>query len=183
MSNKYTLAQALTQPDDTTLDLQDVVITKAESKTTKTGKPYASCVIEGDGQKSYLNIFGPVPTQLNTLVTISGVKIGSFNGKRNFMGGKFTVVGGNAGNFGAPTPAPRPIPTDAQQQAFPTGHSNAVHGATAGMAVKAAVDIWLQEKKPWDESSTKFIYARAKQIVEISQAIETGKPLGEEVPF
>jgi hypothetical protein len=177
MSNKYTLAQALTQPDDTTLDLVGVVITKAESKTTKTGKPYASCIVEGDGQRTYLNIFGPVPNVLNTPVNIASVKIGSFNGKRNFTGGKFTVIGRDGET------APRPIPTDAQNQAFPTGHTNAVHGATAGMAVKAAVDIWLQEKKPWDEASTKFIYARAKQIVEISQAIESGKPLSEEVPF
>lgn len=182
MSNKYTLAQALTQPDDTTIDLVNVQITKAEAKTTKTGKPYASCTIEGDGQKCYLNIFGPIPQVLNTPVSISSLKIGSFNGKRNFMGGKFTVVA-REGDAPVSTPAPRPIPTDAQNQAFPTGHTNTVHGATAGMAVKAAVDIWLQEKKPWDEGSTKFIYARAKQIVEISQAIESGKPLSEDVPF
>jgi len=65
MSNQFTLGVALDQPDDTKMTLTNVIIVKSELKMTKTNKSYHSCTVEGDGQKTYVSIYGNAPQFLN----------------------------------------------------------------------------------------------------------------------
>jgi len=183
MSNQFTLGVALDQPDDTKMTLTNVIITKSELKMTKTNKSYHSCTVEGDGQKTYVSIYGNAPQFLNEPVNISDLKIGSWNGKRNFIGGQYSKVtkatGAIANSPSAPAAkSPYTPPPSAPNQAV-------IHGATAGMVVKAAVDIWRQNpaNTEWAPEAMAKVYCIAKDILTISQAIEGNRELPEQVPF
>jgi hypothetical protein len=61
-----------------------------------------------------------------------------------------------------------------------------LNGQTVGMAVKAAVDIWIATAAtttPWNADATKEVEIIARQIVGVSERIQSGAPVEEEPPF
>lgn len=76
---------------------------------------------------------------------------------------------------------PRPSP---QTPNPGNGQGSPVNGQTVGMAVKAAVDIWVScyPGTAWSKEAIKNVEEIARDIVAVSERIQSGTP-SEDVPF
>ena len=65
-------------------------------------------------------------------------------------------------------------PRNAQEQ--PSG--SPVHGATVGMAINKAVDVWIAtigKDQPWNKDSADTVEEIASQLIQIAQTLERGE--------
>jgi hypothetical protein len=98
----------------------------------------------------------------------------------------------------SPTYRPPEKPTGAREQSFQSRNhpvqgkpantaGTPVNGALCGMAVKAAVDIWLATRgdAQWNNVSGEFVEDTARSIILMSERIQSGQPTAnpENVPF
>lgn len=187
------LEQALQQPDDTRLDLDGVIITRAEMKTSAKGSTYHSGTIVDGDTKAYISFFGDYPGILNEPVTITKAQISSYNGKRNFTAGKFSKVAKFNGNVTTAAIAPKPnrdehlnnLTSPAQQQAKPQNNE----GPVMGMCFKLAADhLRAQLLEPTMPALAKWTMFYKKAYSDVClfnspSAPVTAPTSTEEVPF
>lgn len=202
MKKQYTIAQVLATPEGQYVSAE--VFAVLSRATPPRGKgPWTAQLTDSTGTIVGKFWGGDISYWEGKRIRLSGqgMQRKGYNGTPELSVGQkaeisFAGAPGTAGQEedGIPGDPVAPASTQQSKWVYPAASAqppvktqgNAVFGATAGMAVKAAIDLWIATKPTGNEfagAALEWVARTAHSIVMVSQAIERGENPNESVPF
>jgi len=187
MSNQIGLAEALKLPDKTPCNVV-CTIDSAVLKTPAGKSTYWNGKISDGAAHCYLSFFGngAMSPFVGKRVILVGANVNVWNGKTNINLGKRGLIQDFVEDLEAAPAAPRQT-----RAAAPSTHTApTANGATIGMCVKGALDVWLKSQADgaaeWNPNAVAFVYSTANQLLGVCRRVEqhvADASQDENVPF